>query len=47
MKKKMQTYLKGYRTPGAFLKTLCICSKQNAQSIRWIWSEMFQGTQKS
>ena len=33
-----------------FLKALCIFSKNKSnfgQSILWIWSEMFQGTQKS
>ena len=42
---------KGVLHPWAlFLRTLCIFSKKWSnfgQSILWIWSEMFQGTQKS
>ena len=42
---------KGVLHPWAlFLKTLCIFSKRSSnfgQNILWIWSEMFQGTQKS
>ena len=46
-----QIHFKGVLHPWAlFLKTLCIFSKNKAtsdKSILWIWSEMFQGTQKS
>ena len=47
---QMGLSLRGYCTSGPYFWRLCVFSQKISnfgQSILWIWSELFQGTQKS